>query len=299
MRKNEPFVSENLRLIELVAVAEANKPFFVETVEFLRGQGYASLKDFVFEASEAKGLHTLKTYFEHSFSSTLFDGVMAPYQESKAKWMFISWLFRDAALQRLQPLVSQETGSTLVDKKASLLNKIRRHIAPLFKEEECWMWPAIREVLIARLEGSRRAKKGTLFEGIIRVELRTQLELLKCKNLTVLPIQQKIDDETYDVVVSGDRGKVLIPVKTRETMGGGHALLFTRDIFKSIQVAQRAGHECIPIVIAESWGGKLGDLECNFAVHIQRNPNQIDKILPELQAQLKSVAKAVAKALNK
>jgi hypothetical protein len=54
--------------------------------------------------------------------------------------------------------------------------------------------------------------------------------------------QIKVEDETYDVQVKGELGTLLIPVKTRETMGGGHALLFTRDIFKSIMVASGQGY---------------------------------------------------------
>ncbi|MCP4695494.1 MAG: hypothetical protein GY862_01405, partial [Gammaproteobacteria bacterium] len=82
------------------------------------------------------------------------------------------------------------------------------------------------------------------------------------------------------------KSKILIPVKTRETMGGGHANLFTRDIFKSIGVAQENDYLCIPIVIAESWGGDLKSLNCEYLVYIQENPNQLDKIAPKLATQL-------------
>jgi hypothetical protein len=52
----------------------------------------------------------------------------------------------------------------------------------------------------------------------------------------------RIGGETYDVRAVGSRGTILLPVKTRETMGGGHALLFTRDIFKAISVAKENGY---------------------------------------------------------
>ena len=89
--------------------------------------------------------------------------------------------------------------------------------------------------------------------------------------------------------VTGPHGKILIPVKTRETMGGGHALLFTRDIHKSISVAHDHGFECIPIVIAESWGGDLEALACKHHIHIQVNPNQVLEIAPLLAQLLRSL----------
>jgi len=44
--------------------------------------------------------------------------------------------------------------------------------------------------------------------------------------------------------------------------GGGHANLFTRDIFKAISVAHENDYECLPVIIAESWGGDLKSLHC-------------------------------------
>ena len=72
-------------------------------------------------------------------------------------------------------------------------------------------------------------------------------------------------------------------------MGGGHAMLFTRDIFKSISVAHKGGYECIPVVIAESWGGDLKGLECEHYIYIKANPNQIDAVIPILQKEFSSL----------
>jgi hypothetical protein len=100
-------------------------------------------------------------------------------------------------------------------------------VEPLFPETENWEWPAISEVMLARLEGSRWALKGTLFEGIVRRGLGDLIKKHKLP-LEVSNTQVRIKNETYDVQVIGDAGSILFPVKTRETMGGGHALLFTR-----------------------------------------------------------------------
>jgi hypothetical protein len=96
----------------------------------------------------------------------------------------------------------------------------------------------------------------------------------------------RLGDESYDIVLTGETGTLLIPVKTRETMGGGHAGLFTRDIHKSITAAMQAGHNCLPIVIAESWGGDLKSLPCDNHIYIAVNPNQTDQINRALAAEL-------------
>jgi len=126
--------------------------------------------------------------------------------------------------------------------------------------------------MLARLEGSRRALKGTLFDAIVRRSLKTVFDQ-QGLSLRVSDTEVRLHGETYDLQVSGRRGSILIPVKTRETMGGGHASLFTRDIHKSISVAEKNGYRCLPIVIAESWGGDLKSLECETFIYIQANPN--------------------------
>ena len=98
--------------------------------------------------------------------------------------------------------------------------------------------------------------------------------------------QVKIEDETYDVQVTGSAGTILIPVKTQETMGGGHSLLFARDIYKSIMVAAEKGYTCVPIVIAESWAGDLEELQSELYIYIQANPNQVATIEPILAQKL-------------
>src|SRR5437762_2274410 len=118
--------------------------------------------------------------------------------------------------------------------------------------------------MLDRLEGSRRSLKGTLFEEIVRRALTAVLkedgiELVahdqpRGKNqLGISQGEVRILDETYDLQVSGPSRSILIPIKTRETMGGGHAMLFTRDIHKAIVVAESNNYQCLPVIIAESW----------------------------------------------
>lgn len=282
------FVLYNLRLKELVAIVRDNEHFYQDFVAFLSERGYSSVLEFVCEPSDERASETISLYLSRDNDVRLYDGLLRPYSDSKAKWFFLAWLLRDAATQRLQPLLKTVPGETSLDRKAYLLNEVRKFVGPLFPHAESWEWPAISEVMLARLEGSRRALKGALFEEIVRRNLRN---LVKERELRVKVEgkQVKIGDETYDVQVTGKAGSVLIPVKTRETMGGGHSLLFTRDIYKSIMVATESGYICVPIVIAESWGGDLNDLRSELYIHIQANPNQLVTVEPLLVQRLKEL----------
>lgn len=286
------FVLYNLRLKELVAIVRENERFYQDFIEFLREEGYVSVLEFIQEPSDKKAAVTISRYLSRPNEVKLYDGLLRPYSNSKAKWFFLAWLLRDAATQRLQPLLKIVPGETAVERKAHLLNEVRKFVGPLFPQAESWEWPAISEVMLARLEGSRRALKGTLFEEIVRRNLRS---LIKKHGLRVKveDKQVKIGDETYDVQVTGKTGSVLLPVKTRETMGGGHSLLFTRDIYKSILVATDSGYTCVPIVIAESWVGDLNDLKSELYIYIQANPNQITVVEPLLAQQLEELVPAL------
>ena len=282
------FVFENIRLRELKAIVDQNKPVYDEFLVFLSEFGYAHLIDFVNESDDKKAVEVFEKYFESTGDTKLYDGVFRPYSQAKARWYFLSWIFRDAPAQRLGPMVPSVEGTSTQNKKAHLLNQIRKHVAPLFPEKASWEWPALSEIFLSRLEGSRRALKGSLFEGIVR---RILVDLFSEENLSleVGKKEKKIEEETYDAQVYGAKKTILLPVKTRETMGGGHALLFTRDIHKSISVATENGYICIPIVIAESWGGNLEELDCEHFIYIQANPNQLKEIEPLLLAELKKL----------
>jgi hypothetical protein len=184
---------------------------------------------------------------------------------------------RDAPAQRLGPHPRNIEGNTIAERKAKLLNEARKFGGPLFPEAEKWTWPTISEVMLARLEGSRRSLKGTTFENTVRSVIRAVIALHQL-SLTVGDSQVRIGDETYDVQIIGKDETILVPVKTRETMGGGHANLFTRDIHKAISVAHGNNYECIPVVIAESWGGDLASLGCKDFIYLPINPNQTAKV---------------------
>jgi hypothetical protein len=275
-------IPENIRLKELAIITNLNKPFFDDFISFLRTEGYAGLYEFVIEQDSSKAKETLKKYLDRRIPSNLklYDGIARPYSEDKAKWLLLGWIFRDAPVQRLEGFLKNLSG-TLNERRAELLNQVRQYTSGILPERERWDWLPIFEVMIDRLEGSRRSIKGNLFEEIVRRSLSEILEKNGI-NLSIDKTQIKLGGETYDIKVSGVQDTILIPVKTRETMGGGHASLFTRDIHKAISVANESGYNCIPIVIAESWTGDLTTLNCQEFVYINKNPNQVNEVEPLL-----------------
>jgi len=281
MPQSEGFVLSNLRLAALVAIVNLNKHIFDDFQTYLQEMGYRSIRLFMAETSDKKAVTVITGFLGRTSKVTLLNGLGKPYDNSIARWYFLAWLLRDAPAQRLGPLLDGMPGDTIQEKRAYLLNEIRKFVAPLFPAEESWGWAAVSEVMLARLEGSRRALKGALFEAIVRRSLKAVLDENKI-DLTISPGEVRILDETYDVQVSGPSRSILIPIKTRETMGGGHAMLFTRDIDKSIAVAEGNGYQCLPVVIAESWGGDLNSLKCENYIYIKANPNQVAVLEPLL-----------------
>lgn len=279
------FVIENIRLKDLVAVVKQNQAFYLEFVEFLRGEGYDCVLDFIHEKYDTKAICVLEKYLSLVSNTKLHDGLGRPYKPTVAKWYFLAWMLRDAPAQRLEPLLRSMKGDSPAKKKAALLNQLRKFVGPLFPEASKWEWPVLSEIMLARLEGSRRALKGSQIESIIRSQLK---ELFQKHRLPLIVSDKeiRIHVETYDIQITMGEKILLIPVKTRETMGGGHANLFTRDILKSISVAQENGYTCIPIIIAESWAGDLKSLNCKDIIHLKVNPNQIEKVEKSLEKEL-------------
>lgn len=289
------FAVENIRLKELAVIAELNKPMFDHFVAFLASQGFKTLHQFVTSKEEAKAADVLLKYLMTPLPKgvVLYDGIARPYGQERGKWLLIGWILRDAPEQRLKPMVSSMPGNTIQLRQATILNRVRAYVGEIFPQEEKWIWGSISEVVIDRLEGSRRAIKGTLFEAIVR-RLLGELFQQHGMKLNVSDAEIRLQGETYDVSVTGKKGVILIPVKTRETMGGGHAGIFTRDIHKSIHAAYEAGYECIPIIIAESWVADLKSLACKDQIYIDKNPNQVKEVEPLLAAELAKRLKTFA-----
>ena len=129
------YTYENLRLMELATVADLNKPFFDDFKNYIISKGYESIFDFVSEEDDAAGYRTILDYMNRELPNgvILHDGIARPYNPSRAKWLFLGWLFRDAPEQRLRPMVSSMDGSTLNERRAALFNLIRKPLPTYFQ----------------------------------------------------------------------------------------------------------------------------------------------------------------------
>ena len=199
----------------------------------------------------------------------LFDGIGRVYPHTKACFYFFAWMIRDAPQQRLSPLIS----------RMQKLERVSRHTAQITALAELFFeyrtvvrsfeWQAVREIVIDRLEGSRRSISGHHLEANVRTSLITAIQHYysiygnygSFKKVNIADAQIKIGRHTIDVSavlvpkVGPNPVRLLIPVKTRETEGGGHAHLFTRDIVTAINdiKAEIGSHHIVVVIIAENW----------------------------------------------
>lgn len=130
------FILHNLRLAELVAIVQENKAFYEDFVHFLQTEGYNSILDFIQEPVDEKAAATLQRYLERKSEVKLYDGVLRPYANGKAKWFFLAWLLRDAATQRLQPLLKGISGKNDKNEKLSCSMKFENLLPHYFQHRK-------------------------------------------------------------------------------------------------------------------------------------------------------------------
>lgn len=114
---------------------------------------------------------------------------------------------------------------------AALIYKYRGNV-------KTFAWQAIREVIIDRLEGSRRSIKGHEKETVVRTALLIAIQTFFEKRgnygmyagVELADKEIMFGNETFDVSVNlidaqgNSARRILVPIKTRETEGGGHAI---------------------------------------------------------------------------
>lgn len=263
----------HLRLLDLTRLADLAEPFYrwVETT-FQRETSRAdSLHAIVNSATVSELASSILACYRATADSALpklFDGGGVPYKHRDACFFFFSWLARDAASQRLKPLL----GSALRGKKVNRIEFEAQVLATLlftYKDNlQHFEWPSFREVAIQRLEGSRRAKKGSAVEIFVRTALTEAFSAYFSENghygsyrdFDILDKPLKIRNRTYDVAAvlkSPDDTEryIVMPVKTRETQGGGHAHLFSRDVEQANQdiLSNFADATIFTVIIAQNW----------------------------------------------
>lgn len=262
------------RLVELTKLADQAKPFYAWLE--LRFQRSLKQKQSLDEMLQTASSEALKSAILDCYAAKdeanlplLFDGVGRTYPHHKACYYLFSWLIRDAPQQRLGPLIQRIVRSAKGKRQeveaevlSALIYKYRTHV-------NTFAWPAIREIILDRLEGSRRAIKGHEKEAIVRTALSAAIQAFFKKNrnygkyagLEIADKEVIIGNETFDVSASllDEHGhcarRILVPIKTRETEGGGHAHLFTRDIKSAMRAAKfdNARDFLVAVIVAQNW----------------------------------------------
>jgi len=262
----------NSRLEDLAQLADQAYPFYAWVSQ--HAQRIAdldiSLNDFLFTANQyqiQQLLHDIYTApsSEHPF---LFDGVGRTYTHPKACYYFFSWLVRDAPQQRLNPIIQRIVRKGALSRLDAEIEVLMALILRYRDVLKTFSWEAIREVIMDRLEGSRRSIKGHEKEAHVRLALIAALQTFYQihgsygRYSSVQMSGQQIEKyrETYDIGllltedITGETRHILIPIKTRETEGGDHAHLFTRDIRSAIQAAKQTAQDFLFVVIvAKNW----------------------------------------------
>lgn len=286
------------RLIQLTTLAEQGRPFYewVERIAKKESHSDISLDVFLMTSNISNIEHLINAvYFDTSLKKPhLFDGAGRIYKHKKASFFFFSWLIRDAPQQRLSPLIvnmRKMEGKQLKKEKAEI-DTLSRLFVEYRNNVRNFKWESVREVFVDRLEGSRRSISGHLVEANVRAAFVTAIQSYYSANLDygnfdsvdISNSQVKVGNDTADIRIQLLNGGVVdetiyIPIKSRETQGGGHAHLFTRDIetaITNIKTVDKESH-IIAVIIAENWDAKeLNNLNnaVDLVFHFDMNPNQ-------------------------
>ncbi len=297
----------HVRLVELSLLADQAKPFYswVEKTFQRVLSSSASLDEVLLASSKEQ----IERCVQQCYSASelqglplLFDGIGRSYPHQKACYYFFSWMVRDAPKQRLEPLLQRIVKQSKrrrtdveVQALAALVYKYRQNL-------KTFSWDAVREVIIDRLEGSRRSISGHERETVVRTALLTAVQHYFAEHsnygiydrVEISSGQIKIGNETYDVsarLISSERQEtrsILVPVKTRETEGGGHSHLFTRDIMSAINAARTSQPDSfvIAVIVARNWALREADNvreQVDYAAVFDLSPNQFQIFSDEQQ----------------
>ncbi|MEW6211530.1 MAG: hypothetical protein AB1631_24400 [Acidobacteriota bacterium] len=305
------------RLVELTKLADQARPFYdwIESRFRKSLSSNASLDEILKAASRSE----IKSAILNCYSAEgegglplLFDGVGRSYPHSKACYYMFSWLIRDAPQQRLGPLIqriARYSGMSRTEAEAEALSAL------IFKYRgnvKNFDWQAIREIILDRLEGSRRSIRGHEKETVVRTALLMAIQTFFEKHdnygeyagVEIESKEVRLGGETFDVSVKllDSKGKcarrILIPIKTRETEGGGHSHLFTRDIKSALNAAKfdNANDFLVAVIVARNWSerekGEIRNL-VDHAVIFDLSPNEFSDFTGEEQARLNSFIASV------
>jgi hypothetical protein len=307
----------HFRLIDLTRLADQSRSFYdwVEA-EFRQALGMRDSLDQILRTAEIQQIQYGITLCYHAQESTglpvLFDGIGRTYSHQKACFYFFSWLIRDAPQQRLSPLIqriTRKSSRTRIESEIAVLSAL---IVKYRQNVKTFAWEAIREIIIDRLEGSRRSLKGHEKESIVRIAVleAVQGHFAKFANYGIYAAveipkgQVKVGNETFDVSVNllNDHGnrvrRILIPIKTRETEGGGHSHLFSRDIASAISTVREDNTDdfLAVIIVAGNWSRREAEALQAIVDHLavfNIDPGNFTAFTDDEQKRLNSFIEAV------
>jgi len=297
------------RLVELANLADQAKPFYcwVEKMAKQVSGHNKSLSEILFASNKLQIKKIIASCYLNELDEKplLFDGVGRVYEHTKACFYFFAWIIRDAPTQRLSPLITRMQKLSDIKKIIAETDTLVELIYQYRSVVKTFDWQAIREVIIDRLEGSRRSISGNKIESSIRTSLVAAIQHYysiygnygKFKKPEIANKQAKIGKHTVDVSIALTnketliKESILIPVKTRETEGGGHSHLFTRDIISAITDIKKEveNSHIIVVIIAENWSPEelnTIDVIAEFIFHFNMNPNKFTGFDDESQQKL-------------
>ena len=297
------------RLIELTKLADQAKPFYdwVERIAKKQTGSHRSLNEILMNASKNDLFEIIQSCYREADEKRplLFDGIGRVYPHAKACFYFFAWIIRDAPRQRLAPLIARMRKLETIDKLTAETDTLVELIFEYKASVKSFDWITVREVIIDRLEGSRRSIRGHHLEANVRTALITAFQNYfaiygnygRYKKAKIADKQIKIGNHTVDVSVElvprdgGQNEILLMPIKTRETEGGGHAHLFTRDIIAAVrELKEETGiYHLTAVIIAENWSpSELGNIEnqIDLLFYFNMSPNKFNGFDEKAQIEL-------------
>lgn len=285
------------RLVELSKLADQAKPFYdwIEKKAKESTGSHRTLHEIFLSCSKTELNSIIKSCYQDNKPEKpfLFDGIGRTYSHMKACLFFFAWIIRDAPQQRLSPLISRMIKADDVVRFVAETDSLTELIYEYRSVVKSFEWQTVREIFIDRLEGSRRSISGHRIEGNVRTGLITAIQTYfsihnnygRFEKVKIADKQIKVGRHTIDISaklypkVGDDIVDLLIPVKTRETEGGGHSHLFTRDITSAITdiKAELRNFHIAVIIVAENWSVsemKVIDDAIDLIFHFNMSPNK-------------------------
>ncbi len=285
------------RLVELSKLADQAKPFYdwVEKIAKRVTASHKDLDDILMTSSKeelSKIIHSCYTDVTTD-KPMLFDGIGRVYPHYKACFYFIAWIIRDAPQQRLSPLITRMRRIENIPELTAQTDALAELIFEYRSIVKGFQWETVREIVIDRLEGSRRSIKGHTLETAVRTSLLTAIQNYYAiennygvfEKVLIADKQIKIKNHTVDVsaeLTPKDGSKMvrlLIPIKTRETEGGGHSHIFTRDIVSAIRdlKIEVKDYFIVVVIVAENWSvSEIQSItdQIDMIFHFNMSPNK-------------------------